>query len=338
MVVPVGVLAREMGQPPTEPAQKPADEQRSGDQQEGSDPPPGPTYPEGKEFGFVIPEDQLDSMPQVSEELLGGRTPDRFTYYKAWAQVPEFDPAVPDKITDLGMQPLLTWEPMNALREPNRAEDPVYQLQTIINGEHDDYIRSWAVDIKEWGKPLWIRFAHEMNLDIYPWCGGCNGNSPEEYIQAYQHVHDIFTDVGATNVKWNWSVNIVSDTTVPLDQLYPGDKYVDEVGIDGYNGGTEQDWGGWTAPQDLFGPTLEQVEQIAPDKPIHITETGSSMQGGDRADWVRDLFEQVKSNPNIKGFTYFNLSKEGGGEGNWKLEAAPESAQAFREELAQLNS
>lgn len=335
-MVSVGVLARELGTPP-ESSQRPADQDRSGDQQEGSGPPPGPSYPEGKEFGFVVPEEQLDQMPQIAEEVLGGRMPDRFTYYKAWAQVPDFDPTVPDKIIGHGMQPLLTWEPMNALREPNRAEDPVYQLQTIIDGEHDDYIRRWAQQIKDWGRPLWIRWGHEMNLDIYPWCGGCNGNTPEQYVQAYRHVVDVFREEGVTNVKWNWSVNIVSDTTVPIDQLYPGDDYVDEVGIDGYNGGTEQDWGGWTMFGDLFGPTLEQVEQIAPDKPVHITETGSSMQGGDRAAWIRDLFQQVKGNPNIKGFTYFNLSKEGGGEANWKLEAQPESIQAFREELQQLN-
>ncbi len=45
----------------------------------------------------------------------------------------------------------------------------------------------------------------------------------------------IFGQEGDTNVRWVWSPNVKSDGYAPFDKVYPGDTYVDRLGIDSYN-------------------------------------------------------------------------------------------------------
>ena len=106
--------------------------------------------------------------------------------------------------------------PWNYLLQPKinslRGFQPAYRLSRIIDGDYDQYIKSWAEGIKALGFPIAIRFAHEMNGTWYPWCERTNGNRPGQYVRAWRHVHDIFSEVGATNVTWVWSPNIIYDS------------------------------------------------------------------------------------------------------------------------------
>src|SRR5436853_485094 len=69
---------------------------------------------------------------------------------------------------------------------------PAYALRAIAAGEHDAYVREWARAAAAWGGPLYLRFAHEMNGDWYPWSVGVNGNTSADYQAAWRHVVDIF--------------------------------------------------------------------------------------------------------------------------------------------------
>ncbi|WP_217631238.1 glycosyl hydrolase [Modestobacter sp. DSM 44400] len=82
-----------------------------------------------------------------------------------------------------------------------------------------------------------IRLMHEMNGNWYPWGSGANGNQPGEFVLAWRHVHDRFTALGVTNVAWTWAPNAVYTGGAPLAPLYPGDAYVDAVGLSNYNWG-----------------------------------------------------------------------------------------------------
>ena len=66
---------------------------------------------------------------------------------------------------------------------------------------------------------------------------GTNGNRPGQFVRAWRHVHDIFTAEHATNVNgcgapWPARVRRISTSE------YPGDSYVDVLGLSGFNGGT----------------------------------------------------------------------------------------------------
>ena len=162
---------------------------------------------------------------------------------------------------------------------PVAGDQLAYQLSDVIAGRHDSYITTWATAAKNWGHPFFLRFNWEMNGRWFPWSEGVNGNKPGEYIAAWRHVHELFQRAGARNATWVWCPNIDPYRAMqPLNQVYPGDAYVDWTCLDGYNFNTP-----WTSFKDLYKSTYEEITgSIAPTKPMMIGETGSSETGGSK--------------------------------------------------------
>lgn len=92
--------------------------------------------------------------------------------------------------------------------------------------KEDEYIRKWAKDAKEAGFPVFLRFAGEMNGDWVAW-----GKDPKSYVEKFRLVHDIMAEL-APNVAMVWSPNDVP--WQDMDKYYPGDEYVDWVGVSSY--------------------------------------------------------------------------------------------------------
>ena len=195
------------------------------------------------------------------------------------------------------------------------ANQPDFKLSTIYTGSHDDYIRQWALDAKAWGHPFFLRFDWEMNGNWkFPWSEQLNGNQPGDYIKAWQHVHNIFTQNGVTNVTWVWCPNISGDTTLPMGSLYPGDAYVDWICLDGYN-----KYNVWLGFHTVFTGSginwlfnsYEEILAVAPNKPLMLGET-ASLEAGDggsqKAAWITDAYlNQLPTNfPKIKAVVWFN--------------------------------
>ncbi len=162
--------------------------------------------------------------------------------------------------------------------------DPNFTLARLIASTYDSILRNYARGAKTWGHPFFFRFAHEMNGDWYSWAEGGNGNKRGQYVQAWQHVHDIFVSQGATNATWVWCPNVNLDCSIPLDGLYSGDAYVDWTGFDGYY----EQW------DTLTRSTYSDLVRIAPGKPIMVGESGyvdekSAIQALDRLDPVLPL-------------------------------------------------
>ena len=140
-----------------------------------------------------------------------------------------------------------------------------------------------------WGHPLFVRFAHEMNGNWYPWSEGVNGNRQGDFVRAWRHVHDIVVRAGARNVSWIWSVNRDYTGSTPLAGLYPGDAYVDWDGVDVYNGGTAVAMGGWLTFSQMFDPTYKEIHTFSA-KPLLINEMASAEAGGSKAGVDHDFF------------------------------------------------
>jgi len=223
--------------------------------------------------------------------------------YIAWAEsennLNEFPTAQLQTLSNDGYLPEITWEPWD---DSSGVNQPNYSLASIIDGDHDSYIQAWAEAAKAYGKPLLIRFAQEMNGNWYPWSEQVNGNSPGEYVQAWQHVHDIFAEDGVQNVKWVWSPNVVgSGVSSNLAELYPGDAYVDYVGIDGYSYPND----GCPAASELFGPTLAITNQLT-DRPAMIAETSIDSACSSQTSLMTSLLNWTSANPRIVALTWFD--------------------------------
>lgn len=249
---------------------------------------------------------------------------------QAWYQGGVAQPFYPndfDAVRTHGSIPLIDWNAWD-LNAGGTADQPNFQLSDIISGRYDAYIRSWATGAKNWGKPLFLRFNHEMNGTWYPWSEGANGNRAGEYVTAWRRVRDIFTSVGATNVSWVWSPNVEYPGSIALAGLYPGDAYVDWVAMDGYNWGTNPiQPSGWVTFAQVFGPTYDRLGAIAPGKPVMIAETGSSEWGGSKAAWIRDgLTTLPTAFPRVRALLWFDWNDGGM---DWTLESSASSIAAF---------
>jgi hypothetical protein len=215
-----------------------------------------------------------------------------------------------ESIRQRGSIPMVDWRSWDYTVVPE-YEQPRFSLSTIINGTHDAFIRSWAIGAKQWGHPFFLRFDAEQNGDWYPWSEIRNGNTSGQFVQAWKHVHDIFTQAGATNATWVWCPNIIYHGAIPLAALYPGDRDVDWVAMDGYNYGTSPSRDvGWKSFYDLFKPTYDELQTLAPGKPVMIAETASTEDGGSKAAWITDaLTVQLPTNfRNIKAFLWYNAN------------------------------
>lgn len=132
-----------------------------------------------------------------------------------------------------GSVPLITWTPSDWRAD---ADESPYQLDWIAAGALDGYFSGWAQQLASYGRPVLLRWAHEMNGNWYIW-GRRDGNSPAQYIAAWRHLHDLLVAAGATNVQWVWSPAVAEDAESAFEPYYPGDAYVDWVALDGYNQG-----------------------------------------------------------------------------------------------------
>jgi beta-mannanase len=226
-----------------------------------------------------------------------------------------------------GAIPMVTW---GSWARQRGVDQPDFRLKNVTAGAYDDYIRSWALAAKAWGHPFFLRLNHEMNITCcWPWAVSQNGNSVSDYAAMWRHVHDIFTEVHATNVTWVWCPNrTYAGSGGPLAALYPGDAFVDWTCLDGYNWGKNASSGEeWISFSMLFGQSYRSVAKIAPAKPMMIGETGAAEIGGSKAQWINRAFHDlIALYPKIKAFVWFNARADGQ---NWSVETSAGARRAF---------
>jgi beta-mannanase len=173
-----------------------------------------------------------------------------------------------------------------------------------------------------------------MNGNWYPWAGANNGGAdagvsggPAKYVAAWRHVHDLFVKAGATSVIWVWCINagdVPGDAWNHWTNYYPGDDYVDWVGIDAYNWGSSSSCCVWTAFADLVDAPYQDY---AAKKPILLPETASAEVGGDKAAWINDMHQLIKAQyTDIKGVVWFDINKET----DWRIASSPAALAAYK--------
>jgi hypothetical protein len=232
-----------------------------------------------------------------------------------------FPTGLMDAIRNHGSIPVISWDSYT----PENAEATSWK--NISEGSMDSYIQQWAIDSKNWGHPYFLRFDWEMNGYWQPY-----SKQFESFVPMWKHVHDIFSQNGASNVTWVWCPNVDGYSTMPLEPLYPGNDYVDWVCMDGYNFGTSVSWGSWQSFSEIFAPTYNHLLKLAPNKPIMIAEFASSETGGSKGDWITDmLIKRLPNNfPNIKALIWFNINKET----DWRIESSVGSKLSFAQGIA----
>jgi hypothetical protein len=180
-------------------------------------------------------------------------------------------------------------------------------LKNIASGIDDAYILTTASECKTFGYPIYMRLGAEMDI--------CQGDSPTDrtwatsapdFVAAWKHVVDIYRAQGVTNVLWVWNPNCQSSGFYDQDAYYPGDNYVDWVGIDMYQ---------FYDTADPDAQMTHLYNQYASRKPIGIFEWGTNAQDfgqpistdASRAAYMEKFFNAVESRPDIKLIEYWYI-------------------------------
>lgn len=228
--------------------------------------------------------------------------------------------------------------------------------------------------------PTIVRFAHEMNGSWYPW-----GQDPRTYVAAFRRVADAI-HANAPTATMLWAPNegegypfsgmqyvakpgssaaktldTNRDGTVdanddPYRPYWPGERYVDWVGMSLYHWGTTYPWGANVVPPAgkfaalLTGTTkatasvpdfyAEYAEKY--EKPLAIVETaalfrpagGGATEAAIKKAWLSQVMSPatLKEFPRLRLVNWFEWKKnetEVGDVVDWRISADPELRQAF---------
>jgi hypothetical protein len=250
------------------------------------------------------------------------------SYFRDWTK--PIDVQTNRRVCHAGVVPNLTWESWDTnVKSSNGSaafSQPKYAPRRIAAGVFDHFIRQQAKRIKQIHCPVILRFDHEMNGYWYPWGLRTAGmhNKAHDYVRMWRHVWRVFRSVHARNVIWDWCPNYLGrNGKVRLKALYPGKKYVDLVGIDGYLLHSSD------TPGRIFGPIMHQLHRIAPHRPWYIGETGAPNNSQQPAQ-IRALVRKVARTKRLVGFIYFD---EPGSRANWTFSDRPSSVSAFRKAI-----
>jgi VCBS repeat-containing protein len=217
-------------------------------------------------------------------------------------------------------------------------------LADVASGAYDSTFAAMATAIAEnqtedVNPLLYVRLGWEAT-NYYPWkvhSGPDNAldeSLVEDYIDAFQHVATIFRSVDDRfQIEWNqnYSKQDANGVYYDLAELYPGDEFVDVVGVDAYNvarfSGQDDPVSAWdyklNAPYGLawFSDFAAQH-----GKPLAMTEWG--IDSDDFGSYVDDLAEFVRTN-NVIYTNYWNADAKTNGNDTLTDGSKPATAAAI---------
>ncbi|MFC6286672.1 glycoside hydrolase family 26 protein [Nocardioides sp. GCM10027113] len=212
-------------------------------------------------------------------------------------------------------------------------------------GRHDDYLDTIVEALRAHPHRVWVRPWPEMNGDWQPFQPTRSGERPEggtyrEFRQAWRHVVDHFREAGVRNVRWvfNPSADTYAGTT-PVEKIWPGRRYVDVLGIDGFNWGEDDGWGRWRSFDAIFGRMYDRLTALHPTAPVWICEVSSKEPEVDdgaprdprrsKAAWTRRALDR-SGMPQVRALIWFHALKER----DWRANSSPGVIRALRRALA----
>jgi hypothetical protein len=215
-------------------------------------------------------------------------------------------------------------------------------------GLHDARLDRIAAAARAYPRPVYVRPWPEMNGDwttFQPTPAGekPHGGTPAEFIAAWRYVVTYLRARGATNLRWVF--NPTTDTypgTTDIRTIYPGDAYVDVLGLDGYNwGNTGVNWGPWRTFEDIYRVQYDRLVALHPTAPVWICEVGCKepsyddgaprIKSASKGRWITDMFAATTF-PRVRAVCWFHTKKER----DWRVSSSNDALKAIRRALDQM--
>jgi mannan endo-1,4-beta-mannosidase len=244
--------------------------------------------------------------PIATFAAAAGRQPNLAGYFSGWGE--PFKTTFATTASRHGAATLVQIDPTGA------------SIAAIAAGDYDDYLRSYADAVHDFGHPVAIGFGHEMNATWYTW--GYGHVRAVTFVAAWRHLVTVFRQQGADNVTWLWTIQADIAGSGPIASWWPGATYVSWVGIDGYY------YRPGSTFATVFGGTISQVRSFT-SKPILLSETSVGPKAGQAAG-IQDLFRGMAAYQAL-GLVWFDISQSDGiYHQDWRLEDSLQAELAFR--------
>jgi len=211
--------------------------------------------------------------------------------------------------------------------------------------EAKEILTNFAEGAADFGLPFYFRLNNEMNTDWTSYSGIANMLDPDIFVDTWVQLYDIFTETGA-NKYAIWIFNGFDNSFPPFkwcDYLcyFPDAKYVDMLGLTGYNFVTPEDTTTWRSFQEIYSDIEQNYKDKFGDWAWIISEFGcetSTDPSQSKAEWITGMFDCFEKGmfPNIKVAIWFNCSDyvNGVATNDLNLEKDKEVYTAFKEGIA----
>jgi PKD repeat protein len=260
-----------------------------------------------------------------------GRKLEVVRVFETWSS--PFPDSFHNWLRDGGRTPILSIKPIRG--NGTRVTWPTI-ANALPGSQVDNEIRSWARRIRNWGGSIYVTLHHE------PESSGTSYGTQANFIAAWRHWVDVFREEGVVNARFMWIMTDYSFFVPSSDRRqavkwFPGDAWVDAMGIDAYNWATCRPniYNPWRSLEYIIEP-FRQFGLQHPTIPLWLTEWGSwedpavSGRKGQWFDAARALFARP-SHQQFAGISYFNSPHPSSSfpDCDWWIDTSTSSLQQF---------
>lgn len=244
---------------------------------------------------------------------------------------------------------LYSWEPHCV------AEGPCISFRDVAAGKLDGYLAEVADSMKRFPYTIYVRPWAEMNAHWSPYRPGSSelrAGSVDDFKRAWRHLYGFFRVRGVRNLRFVFNPDAsLEEANVPIASIWPGQEYVDVLGIDGYNWGDSKLPHGnvWQEFEHVFAGMYQVLTGLHETAPVWICEFGSKEPrksdgtrrspaprdpGRSKARWIEGFMGSTAF-PRLEVLVYYNGYTPGrDNQRDFRLESSPESLRTIRRELA----
>ncbi len=171
-------------------------------------------------------------------------------------------------------------------------------LNKTVTGEYDTVVKRFSDWAKTTKRPIYLRIGYEFD-------GWHNELEPRAYVRAYRRIVDLIRAQGADNIAFVWhSYAAPTYQDYPLSEWYPGDEYVDWVGISLFGHMYASELSAEAEAVFEFAREHKKPVMVAESSPIHGIDEESIDAWNN---WFVNFFS-LTYNRNVKAVSFINTN------------------------------